>query len=64
MKIDCEVIAVRGNGETLTVKMQGTHKGSADWRPMSVLEIELPETRKTQKSFHMGRRVSVQVLPK
>ena len=61
MKIECEVIGVSGNGETLNVKMQGSVKGAATWRPMGIVSAEIPETPKTQKAFHLGRRVTVTV---
>ena len=61
MKIECEVISVSGNGESLTVKMQGSVKGAAKWRSMGVQSVEIPETPKTQKAFHLGRRVTVTV---
>lgn len=61
MKIKCEVIAVSGDGEVLHVKMQGSTAGAANWRRMGVCTIEIPETPKSQKTFHLGRIVTINI---
>lgn len=63
MKIDCEVIEAKCNGETVSLILQGQNKRPAFWRPYLKFAIELPEHKKVTRTYFLGRKVSIEVKP-
>lgn len=59
MKIKCEVLAVATNGDELAITAQGDCKGSARWRRMSSIKIEVPDTKPSRQAFHVGRMFDI-----
>lgn len=59
MKIRCEVIGVSTNGESLTIRLQGNPPHAAEWRRLEGQEITIPATERAQKTFYVGRIVSI-----
>jgi hypothetical protein len=64
MKLKCEVIAAESNGTTLKLRLQGSRPQSADWRPMGVHTIDLEDTPRNCRAFHLGRSVTITIEPK
>jgi hypothetical protein len=64
MKLTCEVIGIKSSGTLLSVRLQGSRPDSADWREMGVHEIQIDDTPRNCRAFHLGRRVSVTIEPR
>ncbi len=64
MKIRCEVTAVETTGDSLRVKMQGNPPNAAFWRRWEVQEVIIPATKTSQRTFYVGRSVSITVKPR
>lgn len=64
MKLECEVIAVETCGDSLRVKLQGKPPTAAEWRGVERQEILIPTTDAAQRTFHIGRKVTITVKPK
>lgn len=64
MKIECEVIEVSTNGETLIVTLQGSTSNSASWRSMGRQVVAIPDTKSACRTFYLGRKVDITVTPK
>jgi len=61
MKLDCEVIGVETNGDSVDVKLQGSQTRSADWRRMGTHILTLDANSTIGKTFYVGRRVKIEV---
>ena len=61
MKIQCEVLGVTTNGESLVITAQGTVRGAAGWRLMSAVKFDVPDGAKNQRAFHVGREFTLTV---
>ena len=64
MKLQCEVLSVDCNGESLTVDLQGKSETDADWRPMTRQTVQVPYTARNAKAFYIGRKVEITVKVK
>lgn len=64
MKISCEVLGAETTGDALRVRFQGKSIGSAEWRPMGAIVVEVPNTDTNQRAFYVGRQVSISVAPR
>ncbi len=61
MKIDCEVIAVETQGDTLRVTLQGMPPAAAEWRGRERQMIIIPTSQRAERTFHVGRRVMLDI---
>ena len=59
MKIDCEVVGVKTDGDELEISAQGTVRNAADWRPCGYIRIDVPDVPTHQKAFYVGRKFSL-----
>lgn len=64
MKLDCEVTKVSGNGETVTIEMDGRQKTDAEWRRNGLQQIQVTGSDKVKRAFYLGRRVTITVEPR
>lgn len=64
MNLDCHIIAVEDCGDRLRVRLQGAGNGDAEWRPMLPQLMEITNSGRAAKSFHIGRRVTITIEPK
>lgn len=59
MKLECEVLAVETTGDQLIVRLQGARKKGATWRRKGVHSVAIDDSPRSQKAFHVGRKVSI-----
>lgn len=64
MKITAEVLEVSTDQETLSLTMQGRGEMDAGWRPYLSLKLQLPDTLKNRRAYHLGRKVVLTVEAK
>jgi hypothetical protein len=65
MKIKGHIYRVEDNGDSLVVTAQGTAAKAPEWmESMSSIEIKMPNTKTNVKSFHIGRKIEIEVRPK
>lgn len=64
MKLKCEVVAVETDGTLLKLRLQGSRPDSAAWREMGVHSIQVDDTPRNCRAFHLGRTVTVSIEPK
>jgi hypothetical protein len=55
------VTSVVDLGDKLRVGMQGVGDADADWRPMNVVSFECASTLAAQRTFYVGRSVTVEI---
>lgn len=63
MRMQCEVIDVQDNSESLTVGIEGKPRGTADWYPSKRHVFHIPATQKNKRAFYIGRHVEVTIKP-
>ena len=64
MRIKANVIAVENNGGLIAVRAQGSELRGARWRNMGVFSLQIADTPRNQKTFHLGRDIELTVKPK
>lgn len=63
MKINCEILAVSSNGDTITLQLQGRGVNDAEWRPFIGMDVKVTDNAVNRRSFYLGRNVMVEVRP-
>lgn len=63
MKVNAHVTSADDHGDRIRLVLQGSAIGDADWRPMLRFEVFVPENNRNRKSFHLGRKVKVEITP-
>lgn len=64
MRITAEVLEVSTDQEKLTLRLQGHGEMDAGWRPYLVLTLQLPDTLKNRRAYHLGRNVTLNIEAK
>jgi hypothetical protein len=64
MKLECRVTRVSGDGETVTVSLDGRQHHDAEWRRDGDQQIQVTGSAKVKRAFYLGRRVTITVQPR
>jgi hypothetical protein len=59
MKLKGKVIGVETQGDTLRVDIQANGVSDAYWRPLSKMSLVVASNKKQQRSFYVGRRITL-----
>jgi hypothetical protein len=59
VKIDCEIISVESNGESMAITLQGKPPSSAEWRNLERQKIVLPDSAVMRRALYLGRNVTL-----
>lgn len=63
MKLRCHVLSAQDNGDVLLLKLQGQHQGSSVYSDWFSVEMGIPITDTSRKSYYVGRHCTVEISP-
>ena len=64
MKFEMHVISATDTGDALRIRAQGKSNGDPNWARCRVVELDLPSHEKVLRTFHVGRRITLDIKGK
>lgn len=64
VKIIGHVLAVHDRGDEIEVTAQGSAVRAADWQSMTSITFRIPANDTAKRTYHLGRKVEMEITPK